>query len=138
MDRFVERCAGLDVHQHNVVACARTVASGRIEQEVRTFDTTTKGLLELSDWLSERGCTHAAMESTGVYWKPVWYVLESSFELVLANAMHIKNVPGRKTDVNDAMWIADLLAHGLIAASCYGLAIMGTLVALLVVTGVWG
>ncbi len=117
MEVVHERCAGLDVHQHNVVACARTVASGRIEQEVRTFDTTTKGLLELSDWLSERGCTHAAMESTGVYWKPVWYVLESSFELVLANAMHIKNVPGRKTDVNDAMWIADLLAHGLIRGS---------------------
>src|SRR2546430_13374724 len=117
MEVVHERCAGLDVHQHNVVACARTVASGRIEQEVRTFDTTTKGLLELSDWLSERGCTHAAMESTGVYWKPVRCVLESSFELVLANAMHIKNVPGRKTDVNDAMWIADLLAHGLIRGS---------------------
>jgi len=88
-----------------------------VVQEVRTFDTTTQGLLALCDWIAEHGCTHAAMESTGVYWKPVWHVLESSFELVLANATHIRNVPGRKTDVNDAMWIADLLAHGLIRAS---------------------
>src|SRR6266567_8261521 len=117
MEVVHERCAGLDVHQHNVVACARTVASGRIEQEVRTFGTTTQELWALSDWLTAHGCTHAAMESTGVYWKPVWHVLEGSLELVLANAMHIKNVPGRKTDVNDAMWIADLLAHGLIRGS---------------------
>ncbi len=117
MEVVHERCAGLDVHQDNVVACLRVAAGGRIEQEVKTFATTTQGLLELSDWLTERGCTHAAMESTGVYWKPVWHVLEGSFELVLANAMHIKNMPGRKTDVNDAMWIADLLAHGLIRGS---------------------
>jgi transposase len=78
---------------------------------------TTSGLLALSDWLTGHGVTHVAMEATGVYWKPVWHVLEDSFELVLANAMHIKNVPGRKTDVNDAMWIADLLAHGLIRGS---------------------
>lgn len=117
MDLIHSRCAGLDVHQHTVVACARVIEKQKVEQEVRTFDTTTKGLLALSDWLKSRGCTHAAMESTGVYWKPVWHVLESSFALVLANASHIRNVPGRKTDVNDAMWIADLLAHGLIRGS---------------------
>src|ERR1700722_5845255 len=118
MDVLYERCAGLDVHKDTVVACARISGpGGESKREVRTFATTTRGLLELSDWLAERGCTHVAMEATGVYWKPVWHVLEDSFELVLANAMHIKNVPGRKTDVNDAMWIADLLAHGLIRAS---------------------
>lgn len=117
MEVVHDKCAGLDVHQHTVVACVRIATGGKVTQEVRTFDTTTKGLLALCDWLSEYGCTHAGMESTGVFWKPVWHVLESSFELVLANAMHIRNVPGRKTDVNDAMWIADLLAHGLIRAS---------------------
>ena len=110
-------CAGLDVHKDTVVACARMAMDGSVKQEVATFDTTTKGLMELSDWLGERAVTHVAMEATGVYWKPVWHILEGSFELVLANAMHIKNVPGRKTDVNDAMWIADLLAHGLIRGS---------------------
>jgi transposase len=84
---------------------------------VRSFGTTTTQLLELADWLAEHDCTHVAMEATGVYWKPVWHVLEAEFELVLANAAHIRNVPGRKTDVNDAMWIADLLAHGLIRSS---------------------
>ena len=117
MEVVHERCAGLDVHQHTVVACVRIAAGGKVAQEVRTFDTTTQGLLALCDWLGEHGCTHVAMEATGVYWKPVWHVLESDFELVLANAAHIRNVPGRKTDVNDAMWIADLLAHGLIRAS---------------------
>jgi len=112
-----ERCAGLDVHKDTVVACARLVVEGKPQQEVRTFGTTTKELLALADWLRERGCTHAAMESTGVYWKPVWHILEDSLTLVLANAMHIKNVPGRKTDVNDATWISDLLAHGLIRGS---------------------
>ena len=111
------RCAGLDVHKDSVVACARLATGGTVEQRVETFETTTKGLLALSDWLSQREVTHVAMEATGVYWKPVWHILEGSFELVLANAMHIKNVPGRKTDVNDAMWIADLLAHGLIRGS---------------------
>ncbi|MFP3335153.1 transposase, partial [Pseudomonas sp. SIMBA_064] len=84
---------------------------------VRSFGSTTTGLLALSDWLTEHACTHVAMEATGVYWKPVWHILEGHFELILANAQHIRNVPGRKTDVNDAMWIADLLAHGLIRAS---------------------
>ena len=117
MNVMYERCAGLDVHKDTVVACARVVVDGKVKQEVRTFGTTTKELLTLSDWLREQGCSHAAMESTGVYWKPVWHILESSLTLVLANAMHIKNVPGRKTDVNDATWISDLLAHGLIRGS---------------------
>jgi transposase len=119
MEILYPQCAGLDVHKDMVVACARLSGPrGRnVRQEVETFSTTTKGLLALSDWLSERECTHVAMEATGVYWKPVWHILEGSFELVLANAAHIRNVPGRKTDVNDATWIADLLAHGLIRAS---------------------
>lgn len=83
----------------------------------RGFDTTTSALLELGDWLAEHAVTHVAMEATGVYWKPIWHLLEGRFELILANAQHIKNVPGRKTDVNDAAWIADLLAHGLIRSS---------------------
>jgi transposase len=117
MEVLHPRCAGLDVHKDTVVACVRVVVDGHIHQEVRTFGTTTAQLLTLADWLRENECTHAAMESTGVYWKPVWHILEDSLTLVLANAMHIKNVPGRKTDVNDAMWIADLLAHGLIRGS---------------------
>jgi transposase len=100
------------------VACVRLAAGGEITREVRTFGTTTAGLLALSAWLAERGATHIAMEATGVYWKPVWHILsDGEFHLVLANAAHIKNVPGRKTDVNDATWIADLLAHGLIRGS---------------------
>src|SRR2546426_6102083 len=117
MEVIHERCAGLDVHKETVVGCARVVERGKVQQEVKTFVTTTRGLLELSDWLAKGGCTHVAMESTGVYWKPVWHMLEGSFELVLANATHIRNVPGRKSDVNDAVWIADLLAHGLIRGS---------------------
>lgn len=117
MEVVYPRCAGLDVHKATVVACVRVIEGGQVQQEVRTFQTTTKELLRLSDWLRESGCTHVALESTGVYWKPVWHVLEGSFELVLANAGAIRNVPGRKTDVNDAMWIADLLAHGLIRSS---------------------
>ncbi len=117
MEVMYPRCAGLDVHKDTVVACARSVIDGKARHEVRTFGTTTKELMALGDWLQEQECTHAAMESTGVYWKPVWHVLEDSLTLVLANAMHIKNVPGRKTDVNDARWMADLLAHGLIRGS---------------------
>jgi transposase len=117
MEVIYPRCAGLDVHKDTVVACVRVASEGRVHQEVKTFGTTTIELLALGDWLRENGCTHAAMESTGVYWKPVWHVLEDSVTLVLANAMHIRNVPGRKTDVNDATWIADLLAHGLIRGS---------------------
>lgn len=117
MDMLHARCAGLDVHKDTVVACARILADGKVSQRVKTFATTTTGLLALADWLSEQGCTHVAMEATGVYWKPVWHILEGAFALVLANAMHVRNVPGRKTDVTDAMWIADLLAHGLIRGS---------------------
>jgi transposase len=117
MEVLHRRCAGLDVHKDLVVACVRIQEGSTIEQDVKSFGTTTKALLALNDWLAEHGVAHVAMEATGVYWKPVWQVLEASFELVLANAMHVKNVPGRKTDVNDATWIADLLAHGLIRAS---------------------
>ncbi len=117
MEVLHPRCGGLDVHQQTVVACARVVAGSSVAHDVRTFGTTTPALLALSDWLAAHGCTHVAMESTGVYWKSVWHVLEGSFELVLANAMHIRNIPGRKSDVNDATWIADLLAHGLIRGS---------------------
>ena len=116
MEILHPRCAGLDVHKDTVVAAVRCVTEP-IHQEVRTFATTTKGLLSLSAWLSSHGCTHVAMEATGIYWKPVWHVLEGDFELVLANAQHIRNVPGRKTDVADAAWIADLLAHGLVRSS---------------------
>jgi len=118
MEVLYPRCAGLDVHKDVVVACARLVqADGQAVQEVESFATTTSALCTLADWLSERACTHVVMEATGVYWKPVWHVLEESFELVLANAQHVKNVPGRKSDVNDAMWLADLLAHGLVRGS---------------------
>jgi transposase len=117
VELMYKRCAGLDVHQRTVVACARIAEDGKLTEEVRTFETTTTGLLDLSAWLDAEGCTHVAMEATGVYWKPVWHILEAKFELILANAAHIKNVPGRKTDVKDATWIADLLAHGLIRGS---------------------
>ncbi|MGH2362918.1 MAG: IS110 family transposase, partial [bacterium] len=111
------RCAGLDVHSDSVVACARTPVKSKVSHEVRRFATTTVDLLALADWLEAEKITHVAMEATGVYWKPVWHMLESRFTLVLANAAHIRNVPGRKSDVNDATWISDLLAHGLIRAS---------------------
>jgi transposase len=117
MEVLYRRCAGLDVHKDTVVACVRIVAAGAVEREVRSFATTTRGLEALGEWLAGHGCTHVAMEATGVYWKPVWHVLEDRFELVLANAAHVRNVPGRKTDVNDATWLAELLAHGLIRAS---------------------
>src|SRR5215208_2104387 len=118
MDPIVERCCGLDVHQATVVAC---LLVGRADQkprkEIRTFSAVTRGLLELRDWLLAEGCTHVGMESTGIYWKPVYAVLEGSFELIVGNARHIRNGPGRKTDVKDAEWIADLVRHGLIAKS---------------------
>ena len=117
MEVLHPRCAGLDVHRDSVVACARVVDHGRVEHLAETFGTTTSELERLSHWLAGRGVTHVAMEATGVYWKPVWAVLAEAFELVLANAMHVKAVPGRKTDVNDATWLADLLAHGLIRPS---------------------
>ena len=117
MDVMYRRCAGLDVHQHTVVACARLAEEHKVKQQVETFKTTAKGLASLKTWLLEQGCTHAAMESTGVYWKPVWLALEGDLELVLANAQEVRNLPGRKSDVNDAMWLADLMAHGLIRGS---------------------
>ena len=118
MELLHRRCCGLDVHKETVVACLRLVSDGKVTTEVRTFQTTTADLLRLSEWLAANDCTHVAMEATGVYWKPVWHILDDGeFELVLANAAHVKNVPGRKTDVNDAMWLAELLAHGLIRAS---------------------
>jgi transposase len=118
MEVLYPRCAGLDVHRDTIVACARIATGSEVQLHLETFSTMTSGLLAMSDWLHSHGVTHVAMEATGVYWKPAWQVLEaSSFELVLANAMHVKNVPGRKTDVNDATWIADLLAHGLVRSS---------------------
>src|SRR3981081_31831 len=118
MEALYQGCAGLDVHKKTVVAAVRLTEGNKVVTEVKTFATTTAGLLALSDWLSKNGCTHVAMEATGVYWKPVWHVLsDGEFELILANAAHVKNVPGRKTDVGDAAWLAELLAHGLIRAS---------------------
>src|SRR3954453_4052451 len=118
MEVLYPRCAGLDVHKPAGVAAVRLAADGKVAREVRTFATTTAGLLELAAWLAESGCTHVVMEATGVYWKPVWHILaEGGFVLVLANADKVRNVPGRKTDVGDATWLAELLAHGLVRAS---------------------
>src|SRR5688500_14043608 len=118
MDVVYERCCGLDVHQTSVVACLLISRSaGEPVRTVRTFGTMTGDLLALADWLAEAGCTHVAMASTGVYGKPLWNLLEDGFELLLVNPRHIKAVPGRKTDVTDAEWIADLLRHGLLRAS---------------------
>ncbi len=117
MEVLYPRCAGVDVHAGSVTACLRLASGADVTYQHRTVSATTQGLLELADWLAGSGCTHVAMEATGVYWKPVWHVLEEAFTLVLANAMHIRNVPGRKSDRNDAAWIADLLAHGLIRGS---------------------
>src|SRR5262245_18373390 len=118
MELLHPRCCGLDVHKATVVACVRRVIDGKTVKETRTFATTTANLIALSEWLTETRCTHVAMEATGVYWKPIWHILsDEDFELVLANAAHIKNVPGRKSDVKDADWISDLLAHGLIRPS---------------------
>lgn len=119
MEAVLECCAGLDVHQETVVAC---VLSGPLDQapkvEIRTFGTMTDELLALGEWLTDLHCTHVAMESTGVYWKPVWNVLEAfDLEMLLANAHHIKNLPGRKTDIKDAEWIAKLLRCGLLEGS---------------------
>jgi transposase len=118
MEVMHERVAGLDVHKAMIVACVRITAGGKISRECRSFETTTAGLEALLGWLTASGCSHVAMEATGVYWKPMWNILsDGAFELIVANAAHIKNVPGRKTDINDAMWIADLVACGLVKAS---------------------
>src|SRR4029077_14711963 len=111
-------CAGLDVHRDTVVACVRVPGpDGEREAHTETFGTTTAQLLALGDWLVGWGVTRAAMEATGVYWKPVFYALESRLEVWLCNAQHLRNVPGRKTDVADAAWIAELVEHGLLRPS---------------------
>src|SRR5437867_10256414 len=118
MEPIVERACGLDVHQATVVACLLVgQAHEKPKKEVRTFGTFAQELMRLHDWLQSEGCTHVGMESTGVYWKPVYAILEDAFELIVGNAHHIKNVPGRETDVRDSEWIADLVRHGLIAKS---------------------
>jgi len=114
MDIFCERCCGLDVHKKTITGCILTPEG----KELATFGTMTRDLKALLDWIKSKGCTHVAMESTGVYWVPVYNLLETEdFEIIVANANHIKNVPGRKTDVRDAEWIADLLRHGLLKGS---------------------
>lgn len=118
MDVIYDRCCGLDVHKRTVVACLIVAGThGEPRKEIRTFGTMTEDLLELSDWLAAAGCTHVAMESTGVYWKPLYNLLEEAFTPLLVNAWHIKAVPGRKTDVKDCEWIAELLRHGLLRGS---------------------
>lgn len=118
MERIYERCAGLDVHKETVVACLRALDErGQPKSEVRTFGTTTSELLTLADWLSEHRVSHAAMESTGVYWKPVFYLIESVCELILVNPGHVRMLPGRKTDIQDSEWLAQLLEHGLLRGS---------------------
>ena len=118
MDVVHSHCCGLDVHKKNVVACVLTPGqNGRPAKEIRTFGTMTDDLLQLADWLVQYGCTHVAMESTGVYWKPIHNLLEGQFTLVLVNAQHFKQVPGRKSDVRDCEWLATLLRHGLVRAS---------------------
>src|SRR5262249_18472637 len=118
MELLYASCAGLDVHKDTVVACVRRLdAKGKVRQQTRTFGTMTSQLLQLADWLAEHPVTHVAMESTGVYGKPIWNLLEGQLEILLVNAQHIKQVPGRKTDVKDAAWIAQLLQHGLVRGS---------------------
>jgi transposase len=120
VEQIVERCAGIDVGQAEVVVCARVpdaARGGAATELVATYGTTTPDLLRLRDWLAGLGVTQVAMESTGVYWKPVYYLLEDDFAVILANAAHVKHVPGRKTDTIDAVWLAQLLAHGLLSPS---------------------
>ena len=118
MQIVYQRCAGLDVHKKTIVACLMiTLLGGQVHKQVRTFATTTAGLLALADWLESQQVTHVSIESTGVYWRPVFNILEATFTVILVNAQHIKAVPGRKTDVRDSEWLADLLRHGLLQAS---------------------
>jgi len=118
VEKLVDRVCGLDVHRDTVAACVRVPGPGSTRQEIiETFGTMTPDLLALRDWLKTHGVTHVAMESTGVFWKPVYYLLEEDFTVLLVNAAHIKNVPGRKTDVKDCAWIAQLLEHGLLKGS---------------------
>jgi transposase len=121
LERIVERCVGLDVHKASVTACVRVAATTsegeEPHQQTRKFSTTTGGLLELRDWLASFEVELVGMEATGVYWKPIYYVLEDDFECWLLNARHLKNVPGKKTDVKDAEWICQLVEHGLVRPS---------------------
>jgi hypothetical protein len=117
MEVLHRKCAGLDVHKDTVVACARTMTGHKVTREVETFGKTTRELLRLVEWLEKHEVTITVMEATGVYWRPVWHILEGHGELVLANAHEVRNVPGRKSDVNDAMWLADLVACGLVRSS---------------------
>jgi transposase len=117
MQVVYERCCGLDVHKDTVAACIAITEGGRVHRNKRVFGTTTKALLELSDWLAEHSVTHVGMESTGVYWKPIWNILEGQFDITLVNAQHFKSVPGRKTDLKDGEWLSDLLRHGLLRKS---------------------
>ena len=118
METIFDRVAGLDVHKAQVTACVRVPAAGGArEQQVAEFATTVRGLVALRDWLEAHRVTHVAMEATGVYWQPVWHVLEDAFELMLVNARHVKQVPGRKTDVSDAAWICQLMEAGLLRGS---------------------
>ncbi len=118
MDVIHSCCAGLDVHKESVSVCVRRLGTGgKVDSEVRTFGTMTADLLAMGDWLAEHGVTHVAMESTGVYWKPIWNLLEDRFTLLLCNARHVKQVPGRKTDVRDCQWLAQLLHYGLLQGS---------------------
>ena len=118
MDVIVERQSALDVHKAQVTACVRVPgAGGERVQQVEQFKTTVRGLLVLRDWLKEHGVTNVVMEATGDYWKPIWHLLEDEFELMLVNARHVKQVPGRKTDVSDAAWLCQLAEAGLLRAS---------------------
>ena len=117
MEVVYPRCSGLDVHKRFVVACLSLIQNGQRHKELRRVSTMTSDILALKTWLKASGCRQIAMESSGVYWKPLFHLLEDSFEIVLVNAQHMKAVPGRKTDVKDAEWIADLLQHGLLKAS---------------------
>jgi transposase len=111
-------CAGLDVHKKTVVACVLlTSPSGKVSRAIRTFASTTASLQQLADWLASQGVTHVAMESTGIFWRPVFNLLEGRFQVILVNAQHMKAVPGHKTDIKDSEWIAQLLRHGLLTAS---------------------
>src|SRR3990170_5314222 len=118
MDSVYRCCCGLDVHKDTVAACLRKIGDdGKTHIEKRTYSTMTKELLALRDWLTSEGVTHVAMESTGVYWKPIYHILEGGFELFLVNAKHVKHVPGRKTDVKDCAWLAQLMQCGLLERS---------------------
>src|SRR5919201_4205970 len=118
MEVLYARCAGLDVHKKKVVACVLvTPERGAPTKTVRTFGTLADDVLALGEWLAAEGVTHVALESTGVYWQPIWNLLEDRFALLLVNARHVKAVPGRKTDVRDCEWLADLLRHGLLRGS---------------------